>query len=233
MNLPVIDVPIFTTTLPSNKKEVKFRQFTVKEEKILLIAEQSKEVEDIVAAIKQIVQNCLLTQIDINSLPIFDIEWLFLQLRMKSVGEIIEFRIEDYEDKKIYDLELDLQDVKLEVPESNNIFPLGKNLHVKIRYPSMKEFDSFLKFDQNNPQHTISIVASLIDSIYDDESVYDPKNVSKEELEAYVETFPKSTMNDIESFFEHIPRLTHQLKYQNSFGNERIFNLRGLQDFFL
>ncbi|AGS81135.1 hypothetical protein [Caulobacter phage Cr30] len=233
MALPKIETAIFETVLPSNGKKVKFKQFSVKEEKILLIAEQSNETNDIVNAIKQILSNCIISEIELEKLPMFDLEWLFLQLRMKSVGEIVEFKIQDFEDEKIIDLQLNLEDVKMEYNQENNIIQLDENNHIKLRCPGISEFEELINFNSKNPNHTIALVASIIEQIYSNDEIIDPSSITKEELEAWVETFPKNAMLKIEQFFEKLPKLYHEIHYKNSLGNDRKFVLEGLKDFFL
>jgi hypothetical protein len=236
MNLPKISYPIFTTVLPSNNETVHFRPFTVKEEKILLIAEMSEDIADLVLAIKQIIGNCITDETDINSLTIFDLEYLFLQLRSKSIGNIVEFVIQDSEDGKTYELELDIGDVKVKYPENHsNKIVISKELILEMSYPTINDLEYILKFDPNDPVQISEMVARYIKAVYNTETddMWSLQNYSQQELIDWIDSFDTKAMTAVENFWSTMPKLSHTIQYKNSKADNREIVLEGLRSFFL
>ena len=151
MSLPKITSPVFTIELPSNKRKMKFRPFTVKEEKLLLMASQSEETETINDTIKQILNNCIIDSVNIDDMPIFDVEYLFLNLRSKSVDNVVELKMKDEDDDMYYDVEIDLNDAVVEVdPDHTSNIKLNEDITITMKYPSFGMIETMSGKDQND-----------------------------------------------------------------------------------
>lgn len=231
--LPTIQYPIFTDIIPSTGEKITFRPFLVKEEKILLIAQQSGGIEDAVNAMVQILNNCILSKIDLSSLPVFDIEYLFLKIRAKSVNNIVELRYRDDDDDLVYDFTLNLDDIKLEVDKTvTGIIQLADTIGVVMKYPNFKTMLKFSDFDENDPEETLEVLSCCIDKIYSDDSVYNGSEHSTEELVEFLSSLSMKQMEKIYEFFQSIPKLTKTLTYKNSLGDSKTIVLEGIADFF-
>jgi hypothetical protein len=235
MPLPKIMYPQFELTVPSTGKKLKFRQFLVKEEKILLVAKTSNEDKDILRAIKQVVQNTSLEDsFDIDKITVFDLEYLFLKLRALSVGNIVKLSFRDYEDDKLYDFDVDLEKVEVTLPKdvNNKINIVDKN-GIVMRYPpaSIYSDEEFL----NTPPEdaNIELIIRCIEKVYDAETVYEPKNFSKEELIDFINLIDIKSFEKINQFLSNAPKLMHVINYKNSLGNDRKIELSSLNDFFM
>lgn len=230
MALPKIDVPTFTLTIPSTKKELGFRPFLVKEEKILLMAQQGTET-DMISAIKQIINNCCLDKLDVDTLATFDLEYLFLKLRGKSVNNIIELKFKDNEDEKVYDFQIDLDKIEVTFPEENNPkIKINDKLGIIMKYPSVNATQSVMNVEDRAEMFN-KILVNSVEMIYDDEEVYPVSDHTEEELLEFIDNLDSKTFKKIEKFFENMPRLTHVLEYTNTKGNKRKIELNTVQDF--
>lgn len=233
MSLPKLSFPTFELTLPSTKQVVKYRPFLVKEEKILLIAQSSEDPSQILNAVKQVLNNCIISEdIDVNSLTTFDIEYMFIKIRAKSVNNIINLTYKDNEDDQKYTFEVDLDEIEVkEFPGHTNKVALENNDYVLLKYPgpdiakavldSAEEADVFFK-----------IIVNCIDKIFIGGVEYDASKYSEEELDEFLQSLNVSTFKNFQEFFDTMPRLYHELKYTNSNGNERVIKLTNLNDFF-
>lgn len=233
MALPKISHPTFELTLPSNGKKIKLRPFLVKEEKVLLMASQSEDTDEILNSLKQVISNCIIeSDIELDELATFDIEYIFLKLRSRSVNNIIKLRYKDNEDKKSYDLELNLDDVEVKTFEDhNNKIEINKEIGFTMKYPKVSITEK-LKDAKNQTDVFFEMLKSSIDIIYDGKNEYNALDSSDEELEEFIQDLDVKTFNKIQKFYETIPRLYHELKYTNSLGNERVVRLETLNDFF-
>ena len=233
MALPKISHPTFELTLPSNGKKIKLRPFLVKEEKVLLMASQSEDTDEILNSLKQVISNCIIeSDIELDELATFDIEYIFLKLRSRSVNNIIKLRYKDNEDKKSYDLELNLDDVEVKTFEDhNNKIEINKEIGFTMKYPKVSITEK-LKDAKNQTDVFFETLKSSIDIIYDGKNEYNALDSSDEELEEFIQDLDVKTFNKIQKFYETIPRLYHELKYTNSLGNERVVRLETLNDFF-
>jgi len=235
MALPKIMYPQFEILVPSLGTKHKFRQFLVKEEKILLVAKTSGEDNDILTAIKQVVQNCSTEDnFDVDKIAVFDLEYIFLKLRSVSVGNIIKLSYKDFEDEKIYDFDVNLDEVNIEMPKdvSNKVNIFGKN-GVVLKYAPANIY-SDKKFLASSPEDaTVELIVRCIDRIYDEETVYDAKNFSHEELVEFVNNIDVKAFEKINEFLSSAPRLQHTINYKNSLGNDRKIELSSLNDFFM
>jgi hypothetical protein len=231
MALPKIQTPMFFIKIPSLQKELKFRPFLVKEEKLLLMAQQSNDNEEILA-LTQIINNCCLDNIDVDKLTTFDIEYIFLKLRARSVNNIVKLRYRDTEDDKIYDFELNLDDIEVIFDKDHvNKIQITDEVGVILKYPTLKVGEKVAKAD-NEGDMLNNILISCIDVIYDKEKVYPAKDSTEQELIEFIENLDTKTFKKIEQFFTTMPKLYHEIKYENSLGHERIIKLSTLKDFF-
>ena len=235
MPLPKIDIPAYTTTLPSTKKEVRFRPFLVKEEKILLMANQGDDENEKVNAINQIVNNCKKTELDTRYLPTFDIEWLFLQLRIHSVGDIIDMRFQhtdtDKPCKHITESKLNLKDVVVKYdPTHNKNIKITDDITLILKYPKLDA--SLFTLSMDDPDKIIDFLSSGIEFIKEGEKLHETKDYTKEERKEFFEQLTQQQMQMVQNFYETQPRIEHELKYKcEACGSQETVILRGLQDF--
>ena len=227
--------PQFDILVPSLNKKMKFRQFLVREEKILLVAKTSNEDNDILTAIKQVVNNCSMDPtFDVDTISVFDLEYLFLKIRSLSVSNVIKLSYKDYEDEKLYEFEINLDEIVLEMPKdvSNKISIIGKN-GIVMRYPPASIYSDKEFLNATPEDAAIELIVRCIDKIYDEESVYDPKNFSRQELLDFINQIDIKTFEKINEFLATAPKLKHTITYKNSFGNDRKIELSSLNDFFM
>lgn len=232
MALPKISTPILSFVIPSTQEIKKFRPFLVKEEKILLLAQQGEESDSLIA-LKQVITNCCHDLIDVDKLTTFDIEYLFLKLRSKSVNNIVKLRYRDREDEKIYDFEVNLDDIEIKIdPEHSNKIQINDELGMMMKYPDVNLTNAIGQVTSADELFT-KVVVYCIDSIYDKEKVYMPSEYSEEELIEFVDQLDHSTFEKIQKFFDTMPKLYHELHYTNAMGNERTIKLESVKDFFI
>lgn len=242
MPLPKIATPTYELILPSTKKPIKYRPFLVKEEKILILAMESESQEEITNAVKNTLKDCIVTRgIKIESLPSFDIEYLFLNIRAKSVGESVELTITCPDDNETkVDVTVNIDEINVLVPEGHTSeVKVDDNITVKMKYPSLQEFinNNFDFGSQNNSKEVIDksfeVVASCIDIVYTKDESWSSSDVSKKELIAWLETMDSNQFKGIENFFDTMPKLSHTLTVVNpktKVENEIV--LEGLSSFF-
>ena len=238
MPLPRIAAPTYELELPSSGKSIQYRPFLVKEEKVLVIALESEDTKQITTAIKNVIKNCVLTKgLKVESLPTFDIEYLFLNIRGKSVGEELEVNIicPDDEETQV-PVTIDLDDIKVVKDEEHtNKVKLDETLMMEMKYPSLDQFikNNFDFKDQNAMDQSFELIASCIDKIYSEEEVWATEDCTKKELNEFLESMNSSQFKDIEKFFETMPKLSHKIKVTNpktKVENEVV--LEGLASFF-
>ena len=233
MSLPKIQYPIFELTLPSNKETVTYRPFTVKEEKLLLISQESEEQKERIRAMRQIVNNCCfnLSQ-DIGLLPSFDLEYCFLKIRSKSVGNIVELNYRDLTDNKIYNFEVDLDELEVAFNENHKTsIKINDDLGIIMKYPTVELLNN-IKTDIEDPETVFEVIKKCVATIYDEDNTYDTKDYTNEEITEFVESIPAKAFEDITEFFETIPVLKHELHYKDSDGTDKTITLQGIDDFF-
>tara|TARA_B100001939_G_scaffold198325_1_gene170585 strand:+ start:853 stop:1566 length:714 start_codon:yes stop_codon:yes gene_type:complete len=236
MALPTMDLPTYELEIPSSKKKIKIRPFLVKEEKVLLLALESDDEKNIKQAVLNLLKACIQSRVKVENLSTFDLEYIFLNIRAISVGEVVEILItcqDDEETKVKYNL--NLTDVSVIFPEGHtNKIMLNDNTGVIMKYPS---FDDFVEGQFANKEYNedgvIKIIANSIDQIFQDEEVYDESTTNKKEFIQFVESLTKEQLEKIQAFFESAPRLEHKFKVTNpKTGVESEYTLRGLQSFF-
>lgn len=233
MPLPKISQPLFDVVIPSTQAKVLFRPFLVKEEKLLLIAQQSGTDSDIIRAIKQVLQSCIQDSLDVDSLTTFDLEYLFLKLRAKSVNNIVKLSYRDNEDDELYEFELDLNTIEVTFSEDNNSkIKINDEIGMTMRYPSATITDRMPQFE-NEVELITFFVRNCIDTIYDSENVYVANEYSEQELNEFLDSLDVATFDKIRAFFESMPKLYHKIEYTNKMGNTRKIELTNLKDFFM
>ena len=230
MALPKIDTPVFMIDLPSTKETIRYRPFTVKEEKILLMAAQGGEEKDITNAVEQILTNCILDNIDIKNLATYEIEYLFLNLRSKSVNNIIELKITDEEDENEYDVTINLDDIKILETERSNIVEINDTISLVMKDPN---YDSVKKMSKKSEEQVMtSMLIDCIDKILVDDEVILLKDHSKKEQEEFVNSFSSKDMRKLEGYFNSMPKVSHEVSYTREDGTVVKKTIEGLQSFF-
>ena len=240
MPLPKIATPTYELVLPSTGKKIKYRPFLVKEEKILILALESEDVTQITNAIKAILKDCISTRIKVDTLPTFDIEYLFLNIRAKSVGEALDLVVTCPDDNettvpvKVYIDEIEV----LQDEDHTTDISLDGNLTLRMKYPSLDEFvENNFEFGDNNDSSIIEksfdVIAACIDMVFDKEDSWAAADCTKKELVEWLETLNSSQFKKVEKFFETMPKLTHTITVTNP--NTKVESeviLEGLSSFF-
>jgi hypothetical protein len=243
--LPKIDVPIYETTLISNGQKIKFRPFLVKEQKLFLMASQSDDTKDMVEAIKQVIRNCVLDEIDVDVLPTFDLENLFIQLRARSVNEVVNLSY-NCNNKVTNDkgeenacgnlVKFDVNLLELQ-PEKNanhtNKIEITDKLGIVLKYPTFNMMEK-VDIENNDLSNILDIIISCIDYIYDENNLYYAKDSTKEELTEFIENLQQSDLEKIQEFFTTLPKLKKDLHFHcNKCGYEEDITVEGIQNFFV
>ena len=238
MPLPKISTAEYELKLPSNGKTIKYRPFLVREEKVLILALESENQKQITTAVKQVIKECVLTKgIKVDQLPSFDIEYLFLNIRGKSVGESIELMVTCGDDGKtevpvtvlIDDIEVSTND------EHDTDIELSDGYSVKMKYPSLNQFieTNFSQDDEDAVEKSFEMIATSIDMVYNDKDMFAASECTKKELKEWVESLTSAQFQKIEKFFETMPKLTHTLEVVNpNTKKKNTIVLEGLTDFF-
>jgi hypothetical protein len=238
MPLPKISTPTYELELPSTQKKVRYRPFLVKEEKVLLIALETEDTKEITNAIRAVIKSCVLTRgIKVETLPTFDIEYLFLNIRGKSVGEVIEVNLICPDDgvtevKK----NIPIDDIKIQRTDGHtNQIKLDDNIMMELKYPSLDQFikNNFDFTEGNQMDQSFELIGSCIDKIYTEEEVWTASDCTKKELKEFLESMNSSQFKEIESFFETMPKLSHTIRVKNpNTEKESDVVLEGLASFF-
>ena len=240
MPLPKIATPSYELELPSTGKTIQYRPFLVKEEKLLVIALESEDTKQITNAIKAVIKSCVLTKgVKVEALPTFDIEFLFLNIRGKSVGENIDLKLVCPDDEKTeVSVSINLDDIKVQKLEGHTKqIKLDDNLMMELKYPSLNEFIKN-NFDPNdkskNPMdQSFDLIGSCIDKIYNEDEVWVADDCSKKEINEFLDSMNSNQFKEVEKFFETMPKLSHTVKVTNP--NTKVESeivLEGLQNFF-
>ena len=238
MPLPKIATPTYELVLPSTDETIQFRPFLVKEEKLLVLALESEDNKQITTAIKSVLKNCVLTKgIKVEQLPTFDIEFLFLNIRGKSVGEELEVNIICPDDEKTQvTVDINLDDIEVQKNEEHNKqIKLDENLMMEMKYPSLDQFikNNFDFNEKNQMDQSFQLIASCIDKIYTEEEVWATADCTKKEVNDFLEQMNSGQFKLIETFFETMPKLSHVIKVTNPKTKvESDVVLEGLASFF-
>jgi len=238
MPLPKIAAPTYTLELPSTGEEISYRPFLVKEEKVLVIALESEDNKQITNAIKTVIKNCILTKgIKVEALPTFDIEYLFLNIRGKSVGEEIEVNVICPDDEATQvPVTIDLDDIQVQKSDDHtNKIKLDDTLMMEMKYPSLDEFikNNFDFNDENSMDQSFNLIASCVNNIFSEDEVWAAEDCTKKEIKEFLEQMNSAQFKDIEKFFETMPKLSHTIKVTNPKTKvESEVVLEGLASFF-
>ena len=238
MPLPKIATPTYELELPSTGKSIKYRPFLVKEEKVLVIALESEDTKQITNAIKAVLKNCVLTKgIKVENLPTFDIEFLFLNIRGKSVGEEMEVNIVCPDDGETnVPVFIDLDSIQVERSDDHtNQIKLDDDLMMEMKYPSLEQFikNNFDFQEGNQMDQSFELIATCIDKIYNEDEVWATADCTKKEVKEFLESMNSSQFKEIEKFFESMPKLKHTIEVTNP--NTKVKSevvLEGLASFF-
>ena len=238
MPLPKINTPTYELTLPSTGKKIKYRPFLVREEKILIMALETEDTEQITNAVVDIISGCILTKgVDVTKLATFDIEYLFLNVRSKSVGESVEVNVICPDDNKTsVQVEIDIDSIKIQKTKGHkNIIKLDDQYSMKLKYPSLNEFidTNFESSEESDVNKSLNMITNCIEMIYDKEESWDASDSTKQELEEFIEQLNSKQFKTIEKFFETMHKLSHKLKVTNPTTEvESEVVLEGLASFF-
>ena len=238
MPLPKIATPTYELVIPSSKKKIKYRPFLVKEEKILILAMESEDTNQIANAVKNVISSCILSRgIKVEKLSTFDIEYLFLNIRGKSVGEQIEVMVTCPDDKKTkVPTSINIDSIKVQIDDKHSRdIVLDDQYTLRMKYPSLSEFikNNFANIDDINVDDTFELIASCIEQVYSEEESFAASDCTKKELSQFLEQLNSSQFKEIEKFFDTMPKLSHTVKVINPNTQvESEIVIEGLQSFF-
>ena len=236
MALPKLTTPVYELIIPSTDEKIKYRPFLVKEEKILLIALESDNNDEVVQAVKSIVEECTFNKLNLGTMPMFDVEYIFLNIRSKSVGEVSKLKLLCPDDGKTYaDVEVNLNEVKVQVGDDHtNKIELGNGMGMIMKYPTIDSFkESGIR--DINPNNMLEVISTCILQIYEEEGkkVYDTKDQTKKEVTDWIEQLNSKQFKDVQKFFDTMPKLKHEITIKNpKTKKESKITLSGLNDFF-
>lgn len=234
MPLPKIDLPIHELNLPSTGEKVRYRAFTVKEEKLMLIAKESNDTAQIVLAVHQVLNNCLIDK-TIDDLAVFDIEYLLVLIRSKSINNVIDFVINDPETDEEIKLKLDLDTIKVIKSDGHtNKIKLNNDYTIFMKYPGFDLFSVFSDEEKiKDPLVYYDVMVSCIDKVVSEETVYKFSDFSKKEIDDFMDDLNGDVIENIKTFFDTMPVLRHEIKYTNNTGKEMTFVIEGTESFFI
>ena len=233
MTLPVINTPTYELVVPSTKETLVYRPFLVKEEKILLMAMEEEKDTHLNRALKQVVNNCTFEKLDVGKLPLFDLEYIFLRIRAKSVGEVAKIQVLCQDDGETYvPVEVDLESIEVEFQEDHTTkIELTDEIGIEMGYPTF-EFLNF-KADQTEVNQLFDIISSSIERVYEGETVYEKADFNKKDLKVFLESLTSEQFLKVQKFFETMPRLRHKIEVVNPKTKKKNeITLEGLQAFF-
>jgi len=246
MALPKIDVPTYETKLISSGKIVKYRPFLVKEQKLFLMAAQSTDEKETVDVVKQVLNNCILSEIDVDDLPTFDLEHLFMQLRARSVGEVVNLKYncnnivkDDKDEEKVcgslVKFDLNILDIKPTIDEKHSSkIEISDKLGIMMKYPTLSLINGVTNLKDEDIDTVLNVIVSCIDYIYDEEQMYYAKDSTKEELLEFIENLQQEDMEKIQLFFSTMPKITKTLDFKcKKCGYEEEVTVQGIQNFFV
>ena len=237
MNLPKIDAPIYELTLPMSKQKLKFRAFTVKEQKILMMAQESDDSEFTSNNVRQIIKNCSLSEIDVDNLNPIDIEYFFIQLRARSIGEIVESKyrcnnkVDDDICGNLMDVKIDLLDIEVDYKDQKNVVQLTDTVGIKLKYPDFKAIKN-INEDSNLIEISMEVICNSIEYIFDEDNYYYPNETPKQEIVEFIEGLNIDQFKKIEEFFNNLPSLKKEIDVTcNKCGFKHHIRIEGLDNF--
>jgi hypothetical protein len=230
MALPKIKQPIFELEIPSSGQKIRYRPFTVAEEKILLITKESDDIKDTINAYKAIVNNCCLDKIDVDKLCSFDLEYFFLNIRSKSVSNIVAARVKDEDDGQIYEVEVDLDKLMVSKMKPERLIKLTDDISVFMNYPTFDVIAKIGKVDETTQM--LRTMIACIEQIYQGEEVFETSEYSQKDMEEFVLSMGVKELQKIKEFFDAMPKVYAEVKYKTKDGVEKMITLEGIQSFF-
>lgn len=238
MNLPKIDVPIFSVELPSTKEKVTFRPFLVKEQKLFLMNAENNDPKETINVIRQVLKNCVISSLDIDALPVFDLEYLFLNLRARSVSEVVNLKykcnntVEDKVCGTINEINVNVLEIKPTVyPEHTNKIQLTDNVGICMKYPTFEMLNEMAGKSEGDV--IMETIYNSIDYIYDNESVYQAKDISRKEIEDFIDNIQQKDLEKLRVFFDTMPKIKKEIEYKcKKCDYQEKIVLEGIQDFF-
>ena len=237
MALPKIGYPTYELELPSTGKTVKYRPFLVKEEKVLLLALESKDEKQVISAVKDLIKNCVISRIKVDTLPSFDLEYLFLKIRAASIGEMINLNVTCNDDNKTkVDVQININEVEVFKPEGHNPkIMFDDKTGIIMKYPSMKEFiDREFLQKEIKTEEVYEFISDSIEQIFDGDEVFDKTTTTKKEFRTFVDSLTSKQFEQIQQFYVTCPKLSHSFKVKNpNTGEESSYTIEGLQSFFV
>lgn len=236
--LPKIDVPTYNVELPSNKKKVVFRPFLVKEQKLFLMNNDNTDPQETVNVIRQVLKNCVISDLDIDGLPVFDLEYLFMNLRARSVSEVVNLKyrcnnkVEDKDCGAINEININVLEIKPTFyPEHTNKIQLNDNIGIVMKYPTFEMVKSMS--GKNEGAAIMDAIYGSIDYIYDKDNMYYAKDTPREELEEFIDNIQQKDLEKLRVFFDTMPKIKKDVAYKcKKCGYEENISLEGIQDFF-
>lgn len=234
MALPKIDQPLFEIVIPSTDKKAHFRPFTVKEEKILLIAQESKDVDQIILSIKQVLNNCLVGA-EVDDLSVFDLEYIILNIRGKSVNNEILFGFQDEETEERVDVMLNVNDVNVQFdPNHSKEIVINDQYYIMMRYPSLDEVKGMQLLGEGDTEQMFSTMLSCIDILVDrtTDEIYKLSDFTDKEVSDFVDGFTGTVVESIKNFYQTMPKLRHTIEYKDKNGKDKTFVVEGMESFF-
>ena len=238
MPLPKISTPTYEMVIPSSNKKIKYRPFLVKEEKVLILAMESQDTATVANAVKDVLKNCILSRgIKVEKLSTFDIEYLFLNIRGKSVGEAIEVMVTCPDDGKTQvPTSINIDEIKVIIDDDHQRdIKLDDTYSLRMRYPSLDEFvkNNFATASDISVDDTFDLIASCVDQVYSEEESWAAADCTQKELTQFVESLNSNQFKEVEKFFDTMPKLSHTVKVINpNTKKENEVVLEGLQNFF-
>ena len=237
MALPMNSTPVYNLDIPSTGKQIKFRPFLIKEEKSLLVAQQSEDASVMVDTLKEVVRSCVKDDIDVNNLATFDLEYIFTQIRAKSVGEIVDLylKCDTCEDEKaVAKVSIDITGITVvKSPEHKNNIPLFDDVGIIMKYPTIEVIKRMESLNNSDMEDVFEVIVDCIDSVYDSDQVYQAKEQSKQELMDFLNNLTSDQFAEVQKFFETMPKLTEKVSYNCPVcGKEHNKVLEGLSSFF-
>jgi hypothetical protein len=234
MALPKLSTPLFEVKLPSTGKKIHYRPFTVKEEKVLLIARESEDIDQAILAMKQIINNCV-PDLDVEKLPTFDLEFLLLNIRARSVNNVISFKIKDPETSEEVDLDVDINDINVYFDKAHSKkIQLEDGMVLLMKYPNINMLKEIVEAaGGKSSEKMFKLMASCFDTLSTQEEVYKMSEYSEQEIEEFVDSMSSKNLSDIKQFFDTMPVLKYEKKYRTSDGKEKTFVMQGTETFFI
>ena len=238
MALPIVETATYELTLPSKDVKIKYRPFLVKEEKVLLQALESNENIELVSALKQVCHACTFGSINIDELPTFDLEYIFLQIRAKSVGEVVTLKLLCPDDNKTYaEVEVDLSKVEVHVDEDHTnkiVIDEKKNIGIIMSYPTINSIDPTVDVKGMKTKQMFDLLVNSIYQIYEGDKIHTPSDYSKKDLDKFIESLDSKAFQKVNNFFDTMPKLKQEVELENPKTKVKSKRtLQGLQDFFV